>query len=127
ADFGQLERRLHVQSGENGFDRDTLRLEFLDQTAQHRVYFAKPLGKMLGTLARGAQRAEAEHPAAASVAFDHAVAGGSRRGGINAEYTEEGAVRSKGLRHGTECTAGHRARPHVFRWHVHGPIDKSAE
>jgi hypothetical protein len=94
-DFGKPERRLHIQSGEYGFDRNTLRLKFLDQIAQHRVYFAEPLGKVLGTLARGAQGAEAEHPAAASITFDHAITGSSCGGGINAKDPEERAIRSK--------------------------------
>jgi hypothetical protein len=91
---------------------------------------------MLGTLARGAQRSEAEHAAAAPVTFDHAIAGGSCRGWINAEHPEKIPVRgcglylftlssegepariSNGLRHGPECTAARRARPHLFRRRV---------
>src|SRR6266853_6286414 len=105
-DFGKPECCLHVQCGEYGFDRDTLRLEFLDQIAQHRVYFAEPLGKVLGTLARGAQRAEAEHPAASPVTFDHAITGSSCRRGINAKHPEEVAVGWKGVSHGTSFRAG---------------------
>ena len=115
ADFGEFERRFHVEGGEYRFDRDAVRLEFLDQIAQHRVDFAEPLGKMFRSLARGAQRAETQHPAAAPVAFDHAVAGGSGSGGIDAQHTEEIAVHLRRLRHGTECTAAHRARPQFFR------------
>ena len=105
ANFGELESRPHVQRGEYRFDRDTLGLEFLDQFAEHRVYFTEPLGKMFGTLARGAQRAETEHPAAPPVTFDHSVAGGSCSGGIDAEHPEGRPVRSRRLWHGTECTA----------------------
>ena len=79
------------------FDSDSVWLEFLYQIAQHRMYFAEPLGKMFGTLARGAQRAKAKHPAAPPVTFDHSVAGSSCRGGIDAEHSEEHASRSRGL------------------------------
>jgi len=79
--------------------------KFFDQFAEHRMDFAEALGKMFGTLARGAQRAEAQHPAAPPVTFNHSVASGSCRGGINAEHPEEDTARSRQLWHGTECTA----------------------
>ena len=66
---------------------------------------------MLAGLVAGAQRAEAQHAAAAAVAFDHAVAGGAGRGGIDAEHAKL-AIRS-GESHGKECTA-EEARGYSF-------------
>ena len=93
ANFGELERGFHVESREDRFDRDAVRLKLLDQFAQHRVDFAEPFGKMFWAFARGAQRAESQHPAAAAVAFNHSVTGGSGSGGIDAEHAEEIAIR----------------------------------
>ena len=96
-----------------------MRLELLDQIAQHCVDFTKALWKMFGPFARGAQRAEAEHSAAASIAFDHAISGGSRRGGIDAENAEKIGRGSRGWLHGIECTVVRRARPQFFHCGVH--------
>ena len=58
ANFGQAQRSLDIQRGKYRFDGDSVRLKFLDQRSQQGMNFAQALGKMLRTLARGAQRAE---------------------------------------------------------------------
>ncbi len=123
ANFGQPQGRFHIESGEDRFDGDAVRLKLLDQRGEHGMNFAQAFGKMFRALARGAQRAEAQHAAAAAVAFNHAVSGGAGRGGIDAEHAEEIAIGSGRERHGIECTAARRARPQFFRgmWHTLQP------
>jgi len=60
---------------------------------------------MFGGLARGVKGAEAQHAAAAAVAFNHAVSCGGLRGGIDTEHTDQIFSCSRGERHGYECTA----------------------
>src|SRR5579872_6515480 len=83
--------------------------------------FAQAFGKMFGAFARGAQGAEAQHAAAASIAFDHAVAGRAGGGGIDAEDTQAITIRSGREWHGIECTAARRGEPQLFGgsvlWH----------
>src|SRR5215467_12885841 len=79
--------------------------------------FAEPLGKMLGALAAafGAQGAEAKHAAAAAIAFNHAISGGARRGGVHTQHAKKAAVCSRRERHAHQCTARQRAGPQFFR------------
>lgn len=114
SNFSQLERRFDVERGENGLDRNSVRLELLDQIAQQRVNFTETLWKMLRPSACGAQCSESQHPAVAAVAFDHSVSGGAGSGGIDAEHAKETTVGWKRLLHDTECTAAPRARPTIF-------------
>jgi len=120
ANFGKPERRFHIKSREYRFDRNPMRLKFLDQAAEQRVDFAQPLREMIRSFARGAQSAKTQHPAAAAVAFNHSVARGSGSGRIHTEHPEEIPIQLRGMHHGTECTAARRARPQFFQCRVLG-------
>ena len=114
ANLGKPQRRFYIESGEYRFDRDAVRLKFLDQSGKHGVNFAKALGKMFGPFARGAQRAEAQQAAPTAVTFNHAVSRRAGSGGIDAQHAEEFAFGLGSERHGIECTAGRCARLQFF-------------
>ena len=115
AHFRQPQRRLDIQRGENRFDGHAVGLKFLNQCSQQGMNFAQALGKMVRAFARGAQGAEAQHAAAAAVAFYHAVTGRAGGGGIDAEHAIAIIMGSRRQRHGNECTAQRDVRPQFFR------------
>jgi hypothetical protein len=86
ANFGEPQRGLHIQSGENRFERDGARLKFLDQFGNQAMDVAQ-VG--IRRNRQGFQRpegAQPKHPATIPVAFDHSETRGTGSGRVDSQY-----------------------------------------
>jgi len=91
SDFGEAQRGTHVESRKDRLNGHHGRREFLDESAEEGMHvLERGTGELLLPLRFDAEGAIVDHFMAAAIAFDDAVAGWSRGGGIDAKNAEAG-------------------------------------